>query len=263
MNKAGKNERQKAFGEHAKVTRNRAGGPDKLLVKNLTGPLAKTKVLIVYQPCWICRAMRSLIDGIEGFAVCAETEDARSAIALFERHQPEVVVLGLGLAHGDGLQLIKILLKLAPAVLILVLSDDVSAMSIRRALRAGAVGYLTVEHGDLELPTALDAITCRGHRYISQGLWGTLIKSFAPSLVGRPHIGADLLTDRELEVFSSIGRGSGILETAKELGVSIKTVETHQIHIKRKLKLSSAIELRKYATCWMAKRAWSPRKRCG
>jgi DNA-binding NarL/FixJ family response regulator len=207
--------------------------------------------------------MRSLIDGIEGFAVCAETDDARSAIALFERHQPKVVVLGPVLAHGDGLQLIKILLKLAPAAFIVVLSDDVSAMWIRRVLRAGAVGYLTVEDGDLELPVALDAITCGGHRYISQRLWGTLIKSFAPSLVGQPHIGADLLTDRELEVFSSIGRGSGILETAKELGVSIKTVETHQIHIKEKLKLHSTVELRKYAIRWMSKPARSPTNRRG
>ena len=58
----------------------------------------------------------------------------------------------------------------------------------------------------------------------------------------------DLLTDRELEVFTLIGRGAGISETASELGVSVKTVETHQMHIKQKLNLGSAFELRKYAT---------------
>jgi two-component system, NarL family, response regulator NreC len=216
---------------------------------------AKTEVLIVHQACWTRRATRSLIDRTERFFVCAETDDARNAIALFEQHQPKVVVLGRILAHGDGLELIKTLLKLAPTAVVLVLSDDLSAMSIRRALRAGAVGYLAVEDGDVDLPTALDAIASGAHRYISPRLWGTVIKSFAPSLVGRPHFGADLFTDRELAVFSSIGRGTGILETAKELGISIKTVETHRMHIQQKLKLHSTVELRKYAIRWMSKPA--------
>jgi DNA-binding NarL/FixJ family response regulator len=219
--------------------------------KTLTKPLGKIKVLIVHQACWIRRAMRSLIDQSERFTVCAETDNPRSAVALFEQFQPKILVLGLVLTNGDGLQLIKTLLTLAPGALILVLYWDRSVMSICRALRAGAVGCLTVEDGDLELPIALDAIAA-GTYYVSKNLWNIVLTSFTDRMVNRGNAGTDLLSDRELEVFTLIGRGLGILEMASELGLSVKTIETHQMHIKQKLNLGSAVELRKYATRSMA-----------
>jgi two-component system response regulator NreC len=255
MKKAGEDDREKACGEGAKAARNGTDALDKFSGKTLITPLRKIEVLIVHQASWIRRAMHGLIDGTGRFAVCAEADNVHRAIALFEQHQPQIVVVGPVLAHGDGLQLIKTLLKLAPAALVLVLSWDVSVMSICRALRAGAVGYLAGEDGDLELPIALDTIAA-GTCYVSKSLWNTVIRSFAHGMLGRANAGTAMLTDRELQVFSLIGRGEGILEMAKELGVSIKTVETHQMHIKQKLKLGSAVELRKYATRSMSKSAW-------
>jgi DNA-binding NarL/FixJ family response regulator len=196
--------------------------------------------------------MCTLIDQSKRFEVCAETDNARNGLALFEQHQPKIVVLGLVLAHGDALQLIKTLLKLVPASLVLVLSWDESVVSICRALRAGAVGYLTVEDGDLELPIALDTIVA-GTYYVSRSLWNPVLKSFAHAMLGRATAGADLLSDRELEVFTLIGRGAGTLEMAQELGVSLKTVETHRMRIKQKLHLGSAVELRKYAVHSMSR----------
>jgi DNA-binding NarL/FixJ family response regulator len=226
--------------------------PDKLSGETLTTPLPKIKVMIVHQACWTRRAMRDLIDESERFAVCAETDNARNAITLFERHQPKIVVLGLVLAHGNALQLMKTLLKLAPAVLVLVLSWEESAMSICRALRAGAIGYLTVKDGDLELLLALDTITT-GACYVSKSLWTVVLKSFAHSALAQVKAGTNLLTDRELEVFTLIGRGTGTLEMAEQLGLSIKTVETHQMRIKQKLNLANAAQLRKYAVRSMSK----------
>jgi DNA-binding NarL/FixJ family response regulator len=218
--------------------------PDSVSGKTLIRPLAKIKVLIVHQASWLRRAMRRLIDETGRFTVCADTDNARSAIALFEQHQPKIVVLGL-VQQGE-LQLIKTFLKLAPAALILVLSWDENVMSICRALHAGAMGYLTVEDGDLELPVALDTIAA-GAYYVSKSLWGVVLQRFAQGMRSHANGGTDLLSDREVEVFNLIGRGAGILETAKELGVSVKTVETHQMRIKQKLNLVSAAELRKYA----------------
>ena len=125
-------------------------------------------------------------------------------------------------------------------------------MSICRALRAGAVGYLTVEDGDLELPIALDTIAA-GAYYVSKSLWSRVLKSFANRALGQTRGGVNLLTDRELEIFTLIGRGAGVLEIAGELGISIKTVETHQTRIKKKLNLGGATELRKCAMHSMAK----------
>jgi DNA-binding NarL/FixJ family response regulator len=248
----GKEQKKGAFGESAKAARRRSYAPDRLSGETLINPLAKIKVMIVHQRCWIRRAMRHLIDESERFAVCAETDSARSAITLFEQHQPKIVVLSLLLARGDALQLMKTLLKLAPAALILALSSDEGAISIYRALRAGAVGYLTLEDGDLELPVALDTIAT-GAYYVSKSLWSVVLKSFAHSGLAQVKAGTNLLTDRELEVFTLIGQGTGILEMAAELGVSVKTIETHQMRIKQKLHLGNATELRKYAVRSMCK----------
>ena len=125
-------------------------------------------------------------------------------------------------------------------------------MSICRALRAGAVGYLTIEDGDLELPIALDTIAT-GAYYVSQRLWNVVLKSFARGALRQIKADANLLTDREV-VFTLIGRGAGVVEMAEKLGVSGKTVElTHQMRIKQKLNLGSAADLRKYAVHSMAK----------
>lgn len=239
---------------HARVRRDRrwhaeaslSVPPDKLSGETLTRPSPKMKVMIVYQVCWVRRAMRRLVDESKRFNVCAETDDARNAIVLFEQHQPKIIVLGPVLKHGNALQLMKTLLKLAPAASVLVLSWEESPMSIYRALRAGAIGYLTVRDGDLELLPALDTITT-GACYVSKSLWSVVLKSFAHSGLAQVKGGANLLTDRELEVFTLIGQGGGILEIADELGVSIKTIETHQMRIKQKLNLANAAQLRKYA----------------
>lgn len=252
MKRLTKREGEKAFGGATSSTGRSALNPDELSGKTLMNPVAKMKVLIVHHACWIARALRNLIDQSERFAVCGETDNTPGAIALFQKHQPKIVVLDLVLPQGGGLSLIKSLIKLAPGVLILVLSWDEGVMAICRTLRAGAVGYISIEDADLELPIALDAIIA-GTYYVSKSLWTVVLKSFAHTVLGQVKAGADLLTDRELEVFTLIGRGTRISEMAEKLGVSVKTVETHQMRIKKKLNLGSAIELRKYAMRSIAK----------
>ena len=98
---------------------------------------------------------------------------------------------------------------------------------------------------------ALQVIGCGciagGSYYISRSLWSIVLKTFANHELAHASAGTDSLTDRELQVFTLTGRGAGAMEMAQNLGVSVKTVETHQMRIKQKLNLSSAVELRKYA----------------
>jgi len=246
MNRPYRRQREKSSGAAITNAELDAGCPDKLSGEPLTTSRLRTKVLVVQHSCWIRRAVRNVIDKTERFVVCAETDTAQRAMALFEQWRPKIVVLDLMLGQGGGINLIKALIKIAPGALILVLSSDDGVTSICRALRAGAVGYLSVDDGDSELPIALDAIAC-GAYYVSKTLWTVVLKSFAHTALRQMKAGANLLTDREFEVFTLIGRGAGISETAEKLGVSVKTVETHQMRIKRKLKLGSAAELKKYA----------------
>ncbi len=212
--------------------------------------LIKAKVFIVHAVPLIRFGLTRLIGLSKRFAVCAETGDVPTARELFIRHHPEIVVLGLTLRSGDGIELIKDFRRASTNIKILVFSAREDALSIQRAFRAGARGYLVAHEDILEISTALDQISA-GNCYASASVSRRLLENLAN--VGVKSVTSELkmLSDRELQVFSLIGRGFGATQLAGELHLSVKTIETHQMHIKHKLGLQSAAELSEKATRWM------------
>jgi DNA-binding NarL/FixJ family response regulator len=214
------------------------------------GALTKTKVLIVHSVPLIRFGLARLIDVSGRFTVCAETDDAPTARELFVQHQPQIVVLGLTLRGGDGIELIKDFRKLNIGAGTLVLSGAEDALSMRRAFPAGARGYLVVQDDVSEVLTALDQISA-GNLYASASAARQLLENLANGAVKPRTSELKALSDRELQVFSLIGRGFGATRLAGELHLSVKTIETHQMHIKEKLLLRSAAELSEKASRWM------------
>src|SRR5205823_10336598 len=115
--------------------------PDDLSGKGPT----KAKVLVVHRIGFVRSGVLSLIAKSMQFMACGETDEAPLARELFVRHKPKLVLLGLTLRGGDGFQLIKDFCKLEPAAATLVLSQRNDALSIRRAFRSGARGYLAID----------------------------------------------------------------------------------------------------------------------
>jgi DNA-binding NarL/FixJ family response regulator len=216
-------------------------------------PLTKLKVLVVHRAGFIRSGALSLIAKSTQFVTCGETDDAPTARELFLRHKPDLVLLGLTLRGGDGIQLIKDFRNLNPAAATVVLSASDDALSVRRAFRAGARGYLSIDDAS-EMLRAFDEIS-NGHAYVGAGVLPVILESFAAGKKESPGSGMNSLSDRELEIFSFIGRGFGVSQLAMELHVSVKTIETHEMRIKGKLALRSAAELREKAREWMAKSA--------
>jgi DNA-binding NarL/FixJ family response regulator len=223
--------------------------PDDVSGKNPT----KVKVLVVHRTGFVRSGVLSLIAKSMQFIACGETEEAALARELFLRHKPELVLLGLTLRGGDGFQLIKDFCKLEPAAATIVLSERTDALSIRRAFRAGARGYLTMD-GAAEMVRAFNEISA-GRVYVSASVLPLILSNFAAGPKGSRSSDINSLSDRELEIFSFIGRGFSVSELATELHVSVKTIETHQMRIKEKLSLHSAAELRQKAREWLAKSA--------
>jgi DNA-binding NarL/FixJ family response regulator len=159
----------------------------------------------------------------------------------------------LRLSGADGIQLIKEFRGLNPAVVTLALSEHADAFSAQRVFRAGARAYLSIEDAP-ELLRAFDEIS-RGHPYVGASVLPLILSDFAagPRNSRSPEINS--LSDRELEIFSFIGRGFSVSELAIELNVSVKTIETHQMRMKEKLALHSAAELRQKAREWLARTA--------
>jgi DNA-binding NarL/FixJ family response regulator len=213
----------------------------------------KAKVLVVHRIGFVRSGVLSLIAKSRQFMACGETDEARLARELFLRHKPDLVLIGLRLTGADGIQLIKEFRNFHPAAAILALSEHADAFSAQRAFRAGARGYLTIEDAP-ELLRAFDEISS-GHPYVGASVLPLILSDFAAGPKGSRSFDVNSLSDRELEIFSFIGRGFSTSELASELNVSVKTIETHQMRIKEKLGLRSAAELRHKAREWLARSA--------
>jgi DNA-binding NarL/FixJ family response regulator len=202
--------------------------------------------------------LSGLLRSFRSFRVCAETEDVRKARELFARHRPDLVILGLTLRHGDGVNLIKDLKKSAPQVRIMVLSQRTDILSLQRSFRAGADGYLAAHEALSEFPRALVEVTA-GEIYASPLVARLVLQVMAGGEM-KPTASENKLSDRELQIFALIGRGLGATRVARELHLSVKTVETHRTRIKQKLSLRSGAELNRCAENWVLgqirNRAW-------
>ena len=223
--------------------------PDDVSGKSLT----KATVLVVHRIGFVRTGVLSLIAKSMQFTLCGETDEAPLARELFLRHKPHLVVVGLRLSGADGVQLIKEFRNLNPVAAILALSEHADAFSVQRVFRAGARAYLSIEDAPELLPAFHEILA--GHPYVGASVLPLILSNFAGGTKNSRNSDINSLSDRELEVFSFIGRGVSVSELATELHVSVKTIETHQMRMKEKLALHSAAELRQRAREWLAKSA--------
>ena len=213
----------------------------------------KAKVLVVQRIGFVRSGVLSLIAKSMRLVMCGETDEAPLARELFLRHRPHLVVVGLRLCGADGIQLIKEFRSLNPVAAILALSEHPDAFSAQRVFRAGARAYLGIEDAP-ELLRAFDKILA-GHPYVGASVLPLILSNFVAGSKNSRSPDINNLSDRELEIFSFIGRGVSVSELASELHLSVKTIETHQMRMKEKLALHSAAELRQKAREWLAKSA--------
>ena len=212
--------------------------------------VAKTKTLIIHHVPLVRSGLVALIETTGRFAVCGETDDAPTGREMFLKHQPRVVALGLTLRRGDGIDLIKDFRRINTAARLLVVSVHEDLLTIQRAFRAGAHGYFALQDDSSEVLQALSRIS-EGDLYASASVTFRLLKSLATNEIEPARSEVRALSDRELQVFSLIGRGFGASKLATELHLSVKTIETYQAHIKQKLGLQCAGELSEKATHWV------------
>lgn len=212
--------------------------------------MAKIKTLIIHHVPLVRSGLVALIEATGRFAVCGETDDAPTGREMFLRYQPRIVALGLTLRRGDGIDLIKDFRRINTAARLLVVSVHEDLLTIQRAFRAGTHGYFALEDDPVEVLRALGRIS-DGHLYASASVTLRLLKSLATNEIEPTRSEVKALSDRELQVFSLIGRGFGASKLATELHLSVKTIETYQAHIKQKLGLQSAAELSEKATHWV------------
>ncbi len=178
--------------------------------------------------------------------VCGEAGSSREARALCEKLQPEVLVLDPAMDAGDGFILLKELPRWSAGTRAVMFTAVADALSVQRALKAGALGYVTRKDPASALIGAI-AGALRAERHVGPHVEMLLLERLA---LGGIEMGAGdeaMLSERELQVYRLIGIGRSSREVAGELYLSVKTVETHRQRIKDKLHLPNGAELQRRA----------------
>lgn len=214
-------------------------------------------VLIVDDHPLVRQGLAMLINKSPDLRVIGQAADTQGALALMAEQEPEVAVIDLSLAGGSGLDLLKEIGRRHPSVLTLVLTMHDELFYAERALRAGSRGYVMKGEETDEVLEAIRQVR-KGEIYVSEHLRSTLVQRAAEPGPNAPTSAVESLSDRELEVFELVGRGQPTREIAKQLSVSVKTVETHRHRIKEKLGLRSGTEMVRYAIRWVEREAGSP-----
>jgi DNA-binding NarL/FixJ family response regulator len=194
---------------------------------------------------WLSR----LINEESDLAVCGWADKAEDALTGIARFNPNVIIVDIGLRGKSGLELIRSLTDQNPNELILVLSMHDEAVYASRALKAGARGYVSKRDTTEKVIEAIRRLL-NGGMYISQSLAETLAMGLSRGKKVAVASDVGLLSDRELEVFRLLATGRETSDIAKDLSVSLKTIQSYCARIKEKLNLRNATELLQAATRW-------------
>ena len=219
----------------------------------------KRRVFLVEDHPVTQQGLALLLNQETDLTVCGQAATVNQALPAIAAAKPDLVVVDIALRGRDGIELIKELASFHPRLPTLVLSTLDEAIYAERALRAGAKGYIMKEEAVKLLLLAVRQVLA-GEVYLSESMRSNLFqKSLASSGSAlTAAMGVDQLTDRELEVFRLIGQGLGTRQIAKDLGVSISTVETHRTNIKQKLGVQRGPDLVRQAVAWLHSQEFRP-----
>lgn len=205
-------------------------------------PAEPIRVLLVDDHPVVRDGVALVLNSAEGMAVTGTAESAAEAMKLVRQRTFDVALVDIALPDRNGLDLVKHLLAQQPALRVIMLSMYSEEIYAIRALRAGAVGYLTKDSRPATLVAAVRKVACGG-KYLNPDMIDQLATEVATG-AKRAHA---VLSDRELEVLRLLASGQSQNAIASLLNVSAKTIATYRSRIVEKTGLTSTAELTRYA----------------
>jgi two-component system invasion response regulator UvrY len=200
--------------------------------------MAKLTLLLVDDHAVVRSGFKVLLQTWDDVDVVAEANSGEEALSLYNLHRPEVVVMDIAMAGMGGIEAIKRLMALNPQVRILALSAHEDSSYAKRALQAGALGYLSKRTAPEVLIDALRMVA-RHQRFIDP----IIAQRMANQRNDSDTHDIDKLSPREFEVFLLLAKGRSVLDISQALGLSASTVGTHLYKVKLKLRLSNQSEM--------------------
>jgi len=218
-------------------------------------PSVKKRVLIVDDHPVFRAGLTVLVNLEPDLTVCGEAHDAAQAMSAIESLSPDLVLLDMSLPDKSGLELLKDIRSAHPQAPVLIISMHDEALYAERVIRAGGRGYIMKQEGPEKVIKAVRKVLSGGIS-VSERISALILDTLAGTSGAQKNVpSVSTLTDREFEVYRRMGQGKEPQEIARVLHLSIKTVDTHRSHIKRKLGLKNNTELVHHATRWAADQA--------
>lgn len=207
--------------------------------------MEQLKILLADDHAVVRAGLKALIDGQADMRVVGEASDGAETVAKADECEPDVIVMDLSMPRLNGIEATGVLRQRSPRLAILILSVHQDATYLRRALEAGATGYVLKHAAPESLITAIRQVAT-GTVYLDPALSPILLNTVVGGSSWSVGRGA-AMSEREIIVLRLIAQGYSNKEIASKLDLSVKTVETYKARAMEKLGISSRVEIVRYA----------------
>ena len=208
--------------------------------------MSNIRILLADDHVLVLAGIRGLIEEIEGTQIIAEATNGREAVTLARQHRPDLVVMDISMKELNGIEATAQIKAEMPDTRVLILSMHTTEDFVRRAIRAGASGYLVKDSAPLDLQMAIAAVM-RNEIYLSPRISKHVVAGFLGGNGSPEASSLDALTSRQREILQMVAEGKSTKEIAFELDVSVKTVETHRAALMERLDIRDVAGLVMYA----------------
>ncbi len=210
------------------------------------------KIFVIDDHPIVQQGLAQLLAAETGFELCGHVAGVKGALQGIRNSQPDLVVLDLYLDGLNGLDLVKDVGSFFPNLPVLIFSMHDEVVYAERALRVGARGYVMKMAPAAQILDAIHKLL-RGEVYVSEAIAARAVTRLTatPKQVHKGDKGlVETLSNRELQVLRHIGQGKNTRTIAKDLHISVKTVETHRMHLREKLRLPDSQSVLGFAIEW-------------
>ncbi len=200
-----------------------------------------TSVLLADDHALIRQGLRALLER-QGFQVTCEAADGQETLRVAGKVHPDIAILDISMPVLNGIDAARELTKSSPKTKVILLTQHDEDQYVTEALRAGVKGYVLKSQAAEDLVQAIREV-CRGSVYLSPRISRAVVDAY----VSKTYAAPDPLSGRERQVLQLVGEGKSTKDVAAQLGISVKTAESHRARLMRKLDIHETASLVRYA----------------
>ena len=200
-----------------------------------------TRLLLADDHALIRQGLKALLEK-QGCQVVCEASNGQETLRSVEKTQPDVAIVDISMPVLNGVDAARELKKSSPKTKVILLTQHDEDQYVTEALRAGVRGYVLKSQAADDLVHAIREV-CRGCVYLSPKISGAVVDAY----VSKTYASADPLSGRERQVLQLVGEGKSTKDVAAQLGISVKTAESHRSRLMKKLDIHETASLVRYA----------------